>query len=62
MPRYEKGSGNNRIIEYPGLDGTHKNHGVQLLALQTSQNPTLWLRAVFKPSWSSGRFGAVPIP
>lgn len=42
-----------RIKDYPKLEGTHKDHQFQLLALhRTSQNPTLCLGGFFSMSMS----------
>lgn len=48
------------IIEYSELEGIHKNHQVQVVALhRIPQNPSQSLRALF---WSSGSLEAMPMP
>lgn len=45
---------NHRITEYPGLERTHRNHLVPLLAPhRTSQNSTLCLRPLSRRSMTS---------
>lgn len=52
-----------RITEYPGLEETHQDRRVQLLALHRhSNNPSLCLKELSQCSWSSGSLGALTIP